>query len=551
MGLIIPGEDAELLILDKKEEETNGVSLDEFAQAISSPRPGRTSESYLNLLSDFSVVNESGEYESESKIKDAIKLSYRLYEMDGVVANTIDTYVDFSISDFQFHGVKNDNLKNLLEDFKRNVNKSNPLIERGVLALASYMSKQDYLAGNVFAEKKVAKRSKRINGRKRTYTTITSVHMYDPQKISIDEFNASAPILVQVNDNLGGVLDYIKRNGLTRTREDFRKGLMSRWPANVVKTALSLPSNIIKSVRKNSVGAYQVYLDDIFVMQRKKSPWASWGTPYVTRAFRSLAIKHKLQSLDLSTIDGLINLVTIFKVGDKDRPASSTRLQAFANLLQNAPRTNFLVWAHDVETESVGPKDKVLEMEKRYQQIDNQILEDLGLPQAFTRTNNSSQDPWVQIMRLMERITRHRRKISLFLEDCATFIAKENGFKEGTDYENITVNWKRNNLMNPAEIRGLVIQLYDRGLISKSSAIWQIDGSLEKELQDRIREKSEKHSVDGEQLSVDELIVPPALPFSKNERNEVEGDPSKEANRPKAEDVKEKKDTTVNLKDKA
>lgn len=542
-GKTIPGEDAIIgFSKSKKEEDIQGIALDKFTEAISTPRSTRTSQSYLNITRDLSEIDESGDYTSEDKVKNAIKLSYRLYELDGVVANTVDTFVEFGISDFQFHGVKNKKLIELLNYFKRNVNSTNPDLERGLVNVASYIALQHYLAGNEFIEPKWSKEQLRFNnGRNKSYDIITSIHFYDPQKITFDESGGNTPVLVEIKESLYNAVALLKDRGRAYIKKMiknkfFHRGINER----VLKIALELPESIVNSISKKNNGKCYIALENIDILQRKKAPWNLWGTPYTARAFKNIAIKHRLQALDMDTIDGLINLITIFKIGDKDRPASAGRLSSFASLMNNPSRSKFLVWAHDVTTESVGAKDNVMEMTERYKQIDAQILEDLGLPSAFTRlATNSAGDPWVQIVRLMERIMKNRKSISILFEDYATAIAEKNGFINGKDFENISIVWKRNNIMNPADIREFVVQLYDRGLISKTTAIYLTEGDLDKEIENRINEANTKISVDGENMSIEELLAPPSLPFSKNEKVPLET--NENSRRPSKNDVNKDK----------
>src|SRR3990167_2803785 len=129
-------EDAVLLLGGSKtakgEIDTAGSQLQELATARGLIRPNRTSMKFLNRTKDLSDIDESGDFNTEQNIKDAMKLANRLYELDGVVANTIDVFVDFAISDFQFIGVKDDKLLDVLEYVKLYINKSLPMEQRGI-----------------------------------------------------------------------------------------------------------------------------------------------------------------------------------------------------------------------------------------------------------------------------------------------------------------------------------------------------------------------------------------------------------------------------------
>ena len=245
----------------------------------------------------------------------------------------------------------------------------------------------------------------------------------------------------------------------------------------------------------------------------------------------------------MDTIEGLINSITIFKVGTKEHVAKTARINAFKALMTDSPAARYLVWAHDIEAITVAPENKIAEMVNRYDQINAEILEDLGMPKAFTvgaAAGGGGGDPWIQILQLMERLTRHRRAVSNIIEDWCTKIAEDNGFKAGRDYHNIQIQWKRNNLMSPEEVRQFVTSFYDRGLMSKQTAIWLNDGSFEDELAKRIAEK------EGDESSADSIMVTPALPFSKDEKIGQNKDTSEDNASPTKDKQKKKvKDKTT------
>ena len=116
---------------------------------------------------------------------------------------------------------------------------------------------------------------------------------------------------------------------LMRAIDVYRKiGKIEAVPANLREIVKQLPETVLNSATTHG-GQARMALDNVVVHQRKKAPYNDWGTPYVARAFASLAIKHKLRSLDMDTVEGLINSITIFRVGTKDHVAKTARINAF------------------------------------------------------------------------------------------------------------------------------------------------------------------------------------------------------------------------------
>ena len=524
-------------VKDKNDITTEGSTLPPLAQARGLVRPNRTSMKFLNRTKDFSDIDESGDFTDEQNVKDAIKLANRMYELDGVVSNTIDVFVDFAISDFRFLGVKDERLLEVLEHFKLYVNRNVPMEQRGLKKFAETVTNQFYTTGNVFVEPKWSRDLvTHKNGRQKEYNLPTSIFFYDPQSITIDNMSGNLPIWVRIKPEL--------YNAILKVRNGAR---LKDIPENLRNLVASYPKTVIDSAKDGGLLGARIPLVDIASLQRKKAPYNAWGTPYITRAFASLAVKHKLRNLDMDTIEGLINSITIFRVGTKDHVAKGPRINQFKSLMTDSPASRYLVWAHDIDAITVSPDNKISEMVQRYEQINAEILEDLGMPKAFTVGTvggGAGSDPWIQILQLMERLTRHRRALSNIIEDWALKIAEENGFKAGKDYYNIRLQWKRNNLMSPEEIRQFVITFYDRGLISKETAVWMNDGDFETEINSRVKEAK-----GGEDDSIDSIMGLPNLPHgidTKLQKNKETSEDNARPTKDKQKSKPKKEKTTLN-----
>jgi hypothetical protein len=196
-----------------------------------------------------------------------------------------------------------------------------------------------------------------------------------------------------------------------------------------------------------------------------------------------------------------LNLVTVFKIGSKEFPASDARLRKFANLLKNPKATTTLVWAHDIDILQVGPDGKVLAFKDKYKDAKEDLLVALGIPPILMSYPQNS-DAWVAILALVERLSNWRVIMSLWLQDLCNQISKYNGFTE----TGITVKWERMNLTIETEVKNLVLAFYDRGLISAKTAMREANYDYDHEIESKSQELRDK-----------ELLAPPNLPFSGQE----------------------------------
>jgi hypothetical protein len=246
-----------------------------------------------------------------------------------------------------------------------------------------------------------------------------------------------------------------------------------------------------------------------------------WGIPYLVRSFGAIAHKQKLLALDAATIDGMINRITIFKVGDPNNPAtwSGDRLSALYALLSSPNASNMLVWSYDLEVEDVGPDGKVLEFQSRYNQADYDILSSLGIPinlfMGITKDRAASTDPWITLMAMIEKLEKLREQVQVYLESLLSKICKKNG------YENVLpkIRWQRMNLRNVRELRTLVLALYDRGLLPVRDALEESNYNFDEMLKQRKTEAKE---------GIDKVFEIRPMPFQGSMMKQQQTNPSKD-----------------------
>ena len=142
-------------------------------------------------------------------------------------------------------------------------------------------------------------------------------------------------------------------------------------------------------------GSREMRLDNDLVIRRKFLPDNPYPISYVASSLEALQHKRKLRRMDYSIIDKVISAIMHIKVGSDDFPITdapedkeyiddiSTQLQMRANSRLNLERIFQLITNHTVEIEWIFPDIELLLNDKKYDDINQEILFGLGFPRIL------------------------------------------------------------------------------------------------------------------------------------------------------------------------
>jgi len=488
-------------------EDVQQVGEGELAVGLKVPTSIQVPTSYLDSLRKYKDIYND--------IYKQIEVANKLYKYNAIIGNAVDILIDFAVTGCTPMPTGNKKLDKILKYFFKNVNSINTNTLAGVYPIMQELGLEWFTSGNAFPYCKWE--NVEIDGS--FYKLPSTINLLNPLSIHIP----SGPIA------FGQEVVYLKYDDklLEKLRSDGRRDP----EAALIKQAV--PRSVIQSIKNSSGNPDGIRLNQKFVthLKRRAKGYQAWGVPYLTRAFSAASLLERIRELDEAISSGLINLVTIFKVGTEEHPASGARLRKFAQLIQNPTATKTLVWAHDVEILQVGPDGKVLAFKDKYRDAKEDLMIALGLPPVLMSLNQQG-DEWVSILSLVERLMHWRKTCSLWLEKILSQIAKYNDFDE-----EITVKWERMNLTDEKAVKNLILAFYDRGLIS-------IKTSLQESGYDFEHEKKSKKEESEDQKTV---FTPPNLPFSGGKEVE-KGRPNDTNNPNKKVSDKTKTENTVNLK---
>jgi len=507
---IIHDNDAPVEDLFDSDNASSDIGQGELAMGLRVPTSVKTPVSYLDGLRKYKDIYND--------VYKQMEVSSKLYKYNAIVGNAVDVLIDFAVTNVYPQPTGNKQLDKILEEFFKNVNTMNTNTLPGVYPLMQEIALEWFTSGNAFPYV----RWDNIKVDETTYKLPSAINLINPQSIEIP----NGPIA------FGQEMIYLKYDAelLDKLRSDGR----SDPEAALIKQAV--PRSVLNAINNRNMSSFTrgIRLNPKYVthLKRRAKGYQAWGVPYLTRCFSSASLLERLRELDESITTGMINLVTIFKVGTDDHPASPTRLRKFAALLRNPKATHTLVWAHDVEIIQVGPEGKVLQYKDKYKDSKEDMLISLGVPPNLMSLDQKG-DEWVSILALVERLSHWRKIISIWLEGICNQIAEFNNI----DAE-VKVKWDRMNLIDEQSVKNLILAFYDRGLISVSTSLNDGGYDLETETKNK---KAEKKTA--------ELFAPPNLPFSgggETEKKRPEDNSVKKKAKPPAKDTKTP--NTVDLK---
>lgn len=478
----------------------------EIAKGVVIPSRHPTATQYLRDIADYN--------DSSADIKKQIELSRKLYIWEGVVGTVIDMLCDFSITSIKVENITNKKGQEIIEFFLKEVNKGSNNITTGIVSLSHMISYCYFVDGNVFLYNKWAKT--RYGKKASQQAKLPMLYIpINPVIITIPEDSLDFG-----NKEIRIDLSSYYRNSTTSDlkRMSNNKGIPLRFRRAI--------SNREKSILLTD--------DEIYHIKRRGTTFGAWGLPYLTRSFSALASKRRLRALDDNTTDGMINMITIFKVGDPKVPATlhPDRITHLQTLLGSPTGSMTLAWSYDIDILQVGPKGDVLDFDNKYKQVNYDVITALGVPMSLlTGQGDRAGDVWVSLLMLMEKIEEERHEVREWLRLIVTRILEENGI-----YGEEPVIRTPSTKLRKEDIKNQILGLWDRGLLARETALEDSGYDYDAEKRKRLEEKKD---------GADDIFKRPLLPFDS-----PDGKPADRKNVDEKERTVDRKETkqVVDLK---
>lgn len=407
---------------------------------------------------------------------DIIQLCQGIYKKNGFIRNIIDLMADFASEGLDLrHSTKSqerfynewakrvnlqgrahDFMKLLLRDANVIVRRKTALITKPVIKEMSKSFYVDILPDTVDEKKvnekpqKIQKDILKVNKREIpwNYTFISPVIV---EKIGgpVGKFFGGNSIGMRITTELAQSIT----NPKTKAEKDF----VSKLPVEVVAAAKS--SNKIVALDP----------DKIYIDYYKKDDWEDWGTPFLYGIIEDILLKDKMKQADIAALDGVINTIRLWKLGNsanKILPTAAAVNKLLGILQRNVGGgSKDIVWDDMINLQvEYPPTDKILGSDK-YKSVNSDIIKGLGIPDSLVGgtdlgTRNSGTG-FIQLKTLVERLEYVRGKCIKWIENELKLLSKAMGFTKLpiVEFENMS-------LRDEAAEKQLMIQLLDRGIVS-------------------------------------------------------------------------------------
>lgn len=259
------------------------------------------------------------------------------------------------------------------------------------------------------------------------------------------------------DDRVGIRIPHKLAQAIQTPKTDRDKELVSKLPPEIRRAA------------KNRNQLIPLSPEHTFVSCYKKDDWEAWGTPFLYSVLDDIMLKDKMRQADIAALDGVINVIRLWKLGKSDKQILPTKaaVNKLLTLLQNNVGGGVmdLVWDDMIDLQvEYPPTDKILG-EKKYESVNSDITRGLGVPDSLLGgselSTRNAQTAFVQLKTLTQRLEYVRSKALEWINAELRLVADAMGFRTLP-----TVIFGTMSLRDEAAEKALVIQLLDRGIIS-------------------------------------------------------------------------------------
>jgi len=477
--------------------------------------------------------------------KDIIITVQAMYRKVGMVRNIIDLMADFASEGLQLqHPVKSQerffnrwaekvDLSGRAHDFMKNLLRDGNVVvrrKRGIITLpvVKEMSKAfrhtsftNILTRTDLDESMVDDVPDKILKDKKSRKRVIPWHYVFLSPAVVEKISGAAGRFFG-DDSLGMRIPLELTNSIKSPKTDSEKAFVEKLPAEIVN-AIRNGNNVVALNR-----------EETYVDYYKKDDWEDWGTPFMYGVLEDILLKEKMRLADMSALDGVINVIRLWKLGKSDQNIfpTTTAVNRLIEILENNPGGGVmeLVWDDMIDLQvEYPPTDKILGTEK-YDSVNADIMRGLGIPDALISGNEfsrSGDQALIQLKALAEKLEYVRERCMRWLKNELTLVADAMRFNKIPNIVFGTMSTR-----DEAAEKQLLIQLLDRGVVSSESVQKAFDHDFLIELsrlrnEEKIRSKEmpilEKANPYYRPRSVMELQQQFTVELADMKQNEPEG----------------------------
>ena len=204
-----------------------------------------------------------------------------------------------------------------------------------------------------------------------------------------------------------------------------------------------------------------------FVYHYKKDDWQQWADPMTYACFDDLILYEKLKLADKAALDGAVNKIRVWKLGNLEHKLAPTAnaASALSSILGSnvGGGTMDIVWGPDIELLETGSDVQRFLGDEKYRPTLMSIYSCLGIPPTLTGTFGASgtTNNFISLKTLTERLNYVREILVEFWNHQIKLVQAAMGFRAPAQIE-----FDFMYLEDPASMTQLLINLADRNIIS-------------------------------------------------------------------------------------
>lgn len=393
--------------------------------AIVSHDPGLTRD-YINTIQDYTAIDSTTQL-----IK--IRLYWNIYQQEGLVNNSVNKIAAIISGggEFKVRAAKKgrkagalDELKQVLYFWQNGVNAAAPEAvvtgSRGLQAIVHQGVRQTLVEGDWFG---------------RTIWNKVNIPNFGTYSLPMNIQTLSTVDLEPVTElaPIGAELYYwVPPSSLIQE--------ITSPSSKEIKQILQqlIPKDILKQLNKDQ----KALLDPALLMHAKfrGRDNSQFGESFIAAAMQAIAYKRAIDQLDITTMQNVINRLTIVMVGSKDPNSAYSKNEvamARASLLQQFfqdPGPNMtIIWAgQDIDVKDIGAQAEVLNLDNRHHIGESKIKQALGVPEALLSgtTSDGKSAGFAAIMSAGAGLEELQNQFEMMLTTIGERIANENNFTD-------------------------------------------------------------------------------------------------------------------------
>jgi hypothetical protein len=240
----------------------------------------------------------------------------------------------------------------------------------------------------------------------------------------------------------------------------------------------------------------------VIQLARKNSQYETYGTPMMTSAFKVLIYKDLLRRAQFAIAKRHWKPIKVVKVGDELHEPTNEILDSVEEAIRYADEDSngWLVWHHYIQADYIASAGHVMPLAGEYTWIDKELMRAMEISDAvLTNQGMTFANASVSLRVMVNKYQRFQKMLSDFIKNFIYKpVAQVQGFYKTNDEGNKEliipdIEWELTKLQDDAQLKSVLQNLQQKGLISKHTmmAYLNLDYEKEKELIESERKDDE------------------------------------------------------------